>query len=155
MKKLLFCFPLFVLCVFNLCSWVDPATVDVHNAVIYFDSADNNVTNLSGNIQFYLNDNVVFGLTDNGYLFNDSPSTVYGYALIRGEEYYIRFQSFGELEIQQTYYTNNIPRQTWAHYHLSIEYIPSAFTIPSLSVIFLVIIIIMVLILILFKVVLN
>lgn len=146
MKKLLVLIPL----IFIFCSWVDPNTVDVYTGNIYFKSASYDVTQLSGNIEYFFEDTVYLGLDSSGYLYNTSGTSVSGLARINGVEYNIQIPSLGGLQIQQTYYSNNYERTTWVNYNLEPDVLPSAWELPELSLIFLVIILILGLALILF-----
>lgn len=130
MKRLIF--PLF-LSLFFMCSWVDPDTVDVYNGFIVFDSSSQSVTQLGGSIQFYLSNNIDFGLTDSGTVFNSTSGSVSGRALLNGIEYAIQFTSFGELQIQQTYIQNNTQRNIWVNYNLYMDQLPSSFNLSEFA----------------------
>ena len=130
MKK--FIFPLF-LSLFFICSWVDPSTVDVYDGFIIFDSSTQSVTELGGSIQFYLSQDIDFGLTDSGTVFNSTSGSVSGRALINGIEYPIQFTSFGGFQIQQTYFQNNTQRNVWVNYNLYMDRLPTSFNLSEFA----------------------
>lgn len=131
MKKLLIILPLIFL---MFCSFVDPATVDVYEGDIQFVSSTYDVTRLSGNIEYYLDDYTIIGLSSGGHLFNASGDTVNGTAIIGGTEYNIRLQARSGLEIEQVYYNNNVQRTTWVSYNLTPDIIPSQFQAPDITI---------------------
>lgn len=128
-----------ILSLFLLCSWVDPLSVDVYNGQIaYADTQGYNVTRLSGDIQYWLEDYVGTAYDSSGYLFNTDNSIISGRALIGGQEYDVRLYSQGGFQIEQTYYTtNNIPRQAWISYNLTPEVLPVPYSFPELAIVYL------------------
>lgn len=127
-----------ILSLFILCSWVDPQTVDVYNGQIaYADTQGYNVTRLSGDIQYWLEDYVGTAYDSSGYLFNTDNTIISGRALIGGQEYDVRLYSQGGFQIEQTYYTtNNIARTAWISYNLIPEVLPVPYSFPELAIVF-------------------
>lgn len=127
-----------IITILCLCSWVDPQTVDVYNGQIaYADTQGYNVTRLSGDIQYWLEDYVGTAYDSSGYLFNTDNSIISGRALIGGQEYDVRLYSQGGFQIEQTYYTtNNIARQAWISYNLTPEVLPVPYSFPELAIVF-------------------
>lgn len=127
-----------ILSLFLLCSWVDPQSVDVYNGqIVYADTQGYNVTRLSGDIQYWLEDYVGTAYDSSGYLFNTDNSIISGRALISGQEYDVRLYSQGGFQIEQTYYTtNNIARQAWISYNLTPEVLPVPYSFPELAIVF-------------------
>lgn len=127
-----------ILSLFILCSWVDPQSVDVYNGQIaYADTQGYNVTRLSGDIQYWLEDYVGTAYDSSGYLFNTDNTIISGRALISGQEYDVRLYSQGGFQIEQTYYTtNNIARQAWISYNLTPEVLPVPYSFPELAIVF-------------------
>lgn len=129
MKKFIVC----VLCILSLvplfCSWIDPKSYDVFSgSLIYVSSAVNtNPTHLSGDCEYYLDTYDGLALTSTGFLLSTGGSYS-GRVLVGGNEYPCRFTSFGEFEIQQPYYQNNVERTTWVQYHLRSDTLPSSIT---------------------------
>ena len=130
MRRLLFIFPIITL---FLCSWVDPTTVDTYSGYCRYVYSQYDVVYLTGELEYYLMDYVPLGLSDDGSLLNVSPNTLKGIALIDGDEYPIQFSSNGGLQIQQTYYTNNIERTTWVQYDLYPDVVPSSFSLSEVA----------------------
>lgn len=136
MKKIYLIFLLIPLLFISLCSFVDSDTIDVYTGDIQFVSSSNNVSRLSGNITFYLDNYDDICLTTGGGLFNGSNTTYSGTAIIGGSEYNIRFNPRPELQIQQSYFTNNIERTEWVNYILYPEVVPTEYELTDLSIIF-------------------
>lgn len=109
-------------------SWVDPNTIDVYDAQIYIYDKHNSVTDLSGDIQYFLHDYNGICYSSNGYIYNSLGSAITGRALIRGTEYNIRIDSFGGLSVYQPYYQNNIERWHWQPYNMVDDQIPGSLT---------------------------
>lgn len=131
-----------ILTVFMLCSWVDPSTVDVYSAQItYSDSSGYPVSNLSGSIQFYLDDYRLLGYDSSGYLYNPTPDYKNGLALISGNTYTCRMAPNGGFQIQQSYY-DTYQRNVWVNYNLQSEIIPAGLTLPEYGIIFIVILLV-------------
>lgn len=127
-----------ILSLFILCSWVDPQTVDVYNGQIaYADTQGYNVTRLSGDIQYWLEDYAGTAYDSSGYLFNTDNTIISGRALIGGQEYDVRLYSQGGFQIEQTYYTtNSIARTAWISYNLTPEVLPVPYSFPELAIVF-------------------
>lgn len=148
MKRLLIILPILFLC---LCSFVDADTVDVYTGDISFIDSEYNVTRLSGNIEYYLDDYSYLGLSSGGHLFNASNITLNGTAIISGTEYNIRMQPRSGFEIQQTYITNNMTRTVWVSYNLTPDIIPSSWDVPQLAPVLLVILALIIVCFVIFK----
>lgn len=136
MKKYYLIFLFIPLLFISLCSFVDSDTIDVYTGDIQYVSSSNSVTRLSGNITYYLDNYDDICLTTGGGLFNGSNSTYSGTAIISGTEYNIRFNARSELQIQQSYYSNNIERTEWVNYILYPDVVPSEYEFTDLSIIF-------------------
>lgn len=141
MKKLFVIFPLII---FLFCSWVDRDTIDTYTGDITYVSSSYDVTELSGDIEYFFDDYVHLGLSSAGYLYNASPDTISGVALIGGTEYLIQMNSLGGLQIQQTYISNTYTRTTWVDYNLRPDVLPSSFDLSELAPIFVVFLIFMI-----------
>lgn len=137
MKKLILLLPFLFL---FLCSFVDPHTVDVYSGNIKFVSSEYSVTQLSGSIEYYLDDYTYVGLSSGGHLFNSSGTAVYGTGIVNGTEYNIRMQARSGFEIEQSYIHNNYTRSVWVSYNLTPDVIPSSWDVVQLAPLFLVII---------------
>lgn len=140
MKRIFIIFPLIILL---FCSWVDRDTIDTYTGDITYVYSQYDVTRLSGDIEYFFDDYVHLGLSSAGYLYNASPDSINGVALIGGTQYAIRMNSLSGLEVQQTYYTNNIARSTWVEYNLDPDVLPSSFDLSELAPIFVVFLIFM------------
>lgn len=126
MKKLYII--LCILLTLFLGSWVDPNTIDVYDAQIYIYDKHQSVTDLSGDIQYFLHDYDGICYSSNGYIYNSNGSAITGRALIRGTEYNIRLDSFGGLSVYQPYYQNNVERWHWQPYNMVDDQIPGSLT---------------------------
>lgn len=135
MRRFIILLPLLILL---MCSWVDRDTIDTYHGSIVFRESSYDVSNLSGDIEYYLMSYANIGLSDDGSLLNGSPNSVKGYALINGVEYPIQIPSNGGLQIQQEYLSNMTYRTTWVSYDLYPDVIPSAFSLSELAPIFVV-----------------
>lgn len=132
---------LVILCIM-LCSWVDPQTVDTYTGTIqYADTQGYAVTQLSGNIDYYLANYYNIGVADSGYLVNADANVKSGRALIGGTEYDVRFNSLGGFAIEQTYTTNGYTRTAWINYNLYPDIVPSDLSVPELGIIMAVILV--------------
>lgn len=140
-KRFILFFPIFVL---FLCSWVDPDTIDTYSGTISYRYSQYDVIDLSGSIEYYLMDYVQLGLSDDGTLLNGSPGTLKGTAYIYGSEYPIQLTSNGGLQIQQTYYYNNIERSTWVEYDLYPDVLPSSYSLADLAPVFILFLVFMI-----------
>lgn len=129
-----------MLSVFMLCSWVDPNTVDVYTGqILYTDVNGYNVTQLSGDVQYWLNSYSGLAYDNGGAVLNTEVNVKSGTALIGGREYNVRFSSQGGFQIEQTYYTtNNITRTAYINYALYPDELPTGFQLPELGIIFIV-----------------
>lgn len=141
MKKLFIIFPLIILL---FCSWVDRDTIDTYTGDITYVYSQYDVTRLSGDIEYFFDDYVHLGLSSAGYLYNASPDTISGVALIGGTEYSIQMQSLGGLQIQQSYTSSGYTRTTWVDYYLDPDVLPSSFDLSELAPIFIVFLIFMI-----------
>lgn len=135
MRRFILILPLILL---FTCSWVDRDTIDTYYGSIVFLESSYDVSNLSGDIEYYLTSYANIGLSDDGSLLNGSPNVVKGYALINGVQYSIQIPSNGGLQIQQEYLSNMTYRTTWVSYDLYPEVIPSSFSLSDLAPIFVV-----------------
>lgn len=131
--------PLILVFCFYLSSWVDPLTVDVyHGSIQYADDGSYSVPHLSGDIQFWLSDYSGLSLDSSGFLVSTKQISRGGRALIGGTEYSIRFNSLSGLQIEQSYYYGSTLRTAYIDYNLtpsSPSDVPSAWSIPELSLI--------------------
>lgn len=141
MKRIFIIFPLIILL---FCSWVDRDTIDTYTGDITYVYSQYDVTRLSGDIEYFFDDYVHLGLSSAGYLYNASPDTISGVALIGGTEYAIQMTSLGGLQIEQTYITNTYTRTTWVNYNLRPDVLPSSFDLSELAPIFIVFLIFMI-----------
>lgn len=124
MKKQYFLMAAIILISLMFGSWVDPRTIDTYEGEIYIYDKVYDVSDLSGDIEFFLHSYDGLILDTSGYIYNSLGSAITGRALINGTEYNIRIDSFGGLAIQQSYYQNNYERTTWQTYHLIMDNIP-------------------------------
>lgn len=126
-----------IITIFMLCSWVDPQTVDVYSGTIRINNSSGyNVTNLSGDLQFYLDSYRQLGYDSWGYVYNPTPDYYNGLALISGTEYPCRMYPNGGFQIQQVYTTSGYDRNVWIDYQLSVPELPTGFSIPEFAIIF-------------------
>lgn len=133
MKKQYLLIATIILISLMLVSWIDPRTIDTYEGEIYIYDKVYDVSDLSGDIEFFLHSYDGLALDTSGYIYNSLGSAITGRALINGTEYNIRIDSFGGLSIQQSYYQNNYERTTWQTYHLIMDNIPGNLTIDNLS----------------------
>ena len=129
-----------ILCIMSvlmLCSWVDPQTVDVYPGVIRINNTSGyTVANLSGDLQFYLDNYRQLGYDSWGYVYNPTPDYYNGLALISGTQYPCRMIPNGGFQIQQTYQLNTSLRNVWIDYQLSVPELPTGFSTPEFAIIF-------------------
>lgn len=126
MKKVVPLILLIVILSLYLCSFVNPSSTDTFTGTIIFNESDYPVTQLSGFAYFAFPDYSDFVLNDSGFLYNLSSSTKSGLMELNGNTYEVRFQSHGELQVQQTYTYSSSTRSTWVSYHLRADRLPSA-----------------------------
>lgn len=112
-----------VLC--NLCSWVDPDTIDVFSASIVKTDFTYETTNLSGSAQYYLSSYDGIALDDAGHLYNSSNVTINGRILTPYGEFSLRLPSLDGAQIYQEYVTGTLVRSTWVAYNLTPVELPS------------------------------
>lgn len=120
-RILLCCIPI-VLC--NLCSWVDPETMDVYAASIVKTDFTYETTNLSGSAQYYLSSYDGIALDDAGHLYNSSNVTINGRILTSYGEFNLRLPSLSGAQIYQEYVTGTSVRSTWVAYNLTPDQLP-------------------------------
>ena len=126
-----------IITVFMLCSWVDPHTVDVYSGSIRINNTtDYIVSNLSGDVHFYLDSYRQLGYDSWGYVYNPSPDYYNGLALISGIEYPCRMIPNGGFQVQQVYTSSGYDRNVWIDYQLSVSELPTGFSIPEFAIIF-------------------
>lgn len=116
MKYIAFLLAVFVLCLF-LCSWVDPATVNVYSGTLRGSGLYNGFQ-----IQYYVNDSSHLGLSSAGYLVSTDRYTVSGRGLINSYEFPIRFDPDSGFQMQDG--------TTWVSYNLEPLSVPSHFPFP-------------------------
>lgn len=118
---LLCCIPI-ILC--NLCSWVDPDTMDVFSASIVKTDYTYETTNLSGSAQYYLSSYDGIALDDCGHLYNSSNLTINGRILTPYGEFNLRLPSLSGAQIYQEYVSGTLVRSTWVSYNLTPDQLP-------------------------------
>ena len=120
-----------------MCSWVDRDTIDVYDGSIRINNGTGyTVTDLSGNVSFYLDSYRNLGFDNRGYLYNASADTYYGLALINGTEYECRMIPNGGFQIKQQYYSGTTTRTLWIDYLLTVQQLPTGLSIPEFLIIF-------------------
>lgn len=122
-RILLCCIPI-ILC--NLCSWVDPDTMDVFSASIVKTDYTYETTNLSGSAQYYLSSYDGIALDDGGHLYNSSNVTINGRILTSYGEFNLRLPSLSGAQIYQEYVSGTSVRSTWVSYNLTPDELPSS-----------------------------
>lgn len=110
----------------NLCSWVDPDTMDVFDASIVKTDFTYETTNLSGSAQYYLSSYDGIALDESGHLYNSSSVTINGRILTPYGEFSLRLPSLSGAQIYQEYVTGTSVRSTWVSYNLTPDALPSS-----------------------------
>lgn len=124
MKKLCLICLLVVILIANLCSWVDPVTVNTYDGVLVGGGS------LSGaSVSYYLTSRDI-GISDLGYLINLGSSVIHGEIKIGSSEYSMRIFSGSEPEI---YYNGS-----WQTYNIVPEVVPAVMPFPVYILIFIV-----------------
>lgn len=111
-----------VLC--NLCSWVDPDTMDVFSASIVKTDYTYETTNLSGSAQYYLSSYDGIALDESGHLYNSSNVTINGRILTPYGEFNLRLPSLSGAQIYQEYVIGTTVRSTWVSYNITPDELP-------------------------------
>lgn len=119
----------------NLCSWVDPETMDVYSGSTVKTDFTYETTNLSGSAQYYLSSYDGIALDDGGHLYNSSAVTINGRILTSYGEFSLRLPSLSGAQIYQEYVTGTSVRSTWVSYNLTPDKLPSSGNEPVLYVI--------------------
>lgn len=131
---------LIILCMLSilmLCSWVDPSSVDVYSGTISINNTTGyTVANLSGSVEFYLDNYRQLGYDSSGYVYNPTPDYYNGLALISGNQYPCRMAPNAGFQIQQVSVSTGYDRNVWVDYNLSVTELPTGFSVPEFSIIF-------------------
>lgn len=118
-------------------SWVDPDTIDVYSGYAMINNTSGySVTDLTGDIEYYLTGYTGICLDDRGYLYNSSAVVLYGeIETSSGVSYECRFPTKGYLQIEQEYTSSGYTRTAWIDYYLLPDVVPTPYTVVEFGIV--------------------
>lgn len=113
-NKIVCIFLICIMMILTLCSWVDPATVNVYTGYISGSGP------LSGqSCEYYIDNSYNIGLENTGSIFNNGPNTIHGKIRVNGIEYDITLYPGAAPSL---HYNNN-----WIDIDLRPDVLPAKF----------------------------
>lgn len=118
-------------------AWVDPDTIDVYSGYARINNSSGySVSDLTGDVTFYVSAYDGFCLDTAGYLYNSSPTLRSGeLRTSNGAVYECRFPSLGYLQIQQEYTSSGYTRTAWIDYYLIPDIVPTPYSFIEFGIV--------------------